>query len=324
MAPCSSHAPPSMLFSQRAIVLPSPLQRRLEAAAAGFFSAGGRLDFSHPPGEPALVGPDSTAWKIFKNPLTLMMGGIAAVILELAEPRVRAGVWEHTSFRRRPLERLQRTGLAAMMTVYGPRSQAEAMIAKVSAMHARIGGVTPEGLAYRADDPELLDWVQATASYGFLEAWAAWVAPLPQAERDRYYADGLTSARLYGARAAPASQAALEGLFDATLARLDGSPVLAEFLGMMRSVPLLPAPLAPLQAWLVTAAIELVPPAVARRIGLDGVPRLAGWQRRLLRSAARTADRIVLHAAPPAQSCRRLGLPPDYLYRPASSAVSRT
>ncbi|GIZ50415.1 oxygenase MpaB family protein [Noviherbaspirillum aridicola] len=312
-----------MLLPQRPIVLPAPLQRRLEAAAAGFFRGDGRFDFSRPAGEPALVGPDSTAWKIFKNPVTLMIGGIAAVILELAEPRVRAGVWEHTSFRRQPLQRLQRTGLAAMMTVYGPRSQAEAMIARVGAMHARIAGVTPEGQAYRADDPALLDWVQATASFGFIEAWAEWVAPLSRAERDRYYADGQASARLYGATSAPASQAALERLFDATVGQLGGSPVLAEFLGLMRSVPLVPPALAPLQSWMVAAAVELVPPAVAARIGLDGEARLAGWQRRLLQSAARAADRVVLHEAPPAQSCRRLGLPPDYLYRPRAPDASR-
>lgn len=305
-----------MPLTQRAITLPPPLQHRLEAAAAGFFNgAGGSYDFSRPPGEPALAAPDSVSWKIFKNPVTLMIGGIAAVILELAEPRVRAGVWEHTSFRRLPLQRLQRTALAAMMTVYGPRSQAEAMIGRINALHAKISGVTPEGLPYRANQPDLLDWVQATASYGFLEAWAAWVAPLTDDERDRYYADGLAAARLYGATGAPASQARQDRLFEGMRDRLGASPVLTEFLGLMRKAPVLPAALAPLQSWMVAAAIELVPPAIALRLDLGGEPRLSGWQRQLLRAAARAGDRIVLHRAPAAQSCRRLGLPADYLYR---------
>ena len=42
--------------------------------------------------------------------------------------------------------------LAAMITVYGPKSRAEAMIAGVGRMHARVEGVTPAGVAYRADD----------------------------------------------------------------------------------------------------------------------------------------------------------------------------
>ena len=41
--------------------------------------------------------------------------------MELAEPRVRSGVWEHTTFRVNPILRLRRTGLAAMVTIYGPR-----------------------------------------------------------------------------------------------------------------------------------------------------------------------------------------------------------
>jgi uncharacterized protein (DUF2236 family) len=59
---------------------------------------------------------------VFRNPLSLFVGGITAVLLELAEPRVRTGVWEHTAFRTQPQQRLQRTGLAAMVTVYAARS----------------------------------------------------------------------------------------------------------------------------------------------------------------------------------------------------------
>ena len=50
----------------------------------------------------------------------LVVGGIAAVILELAEPRVRTGVWEHTSFRRDPVTRMRRTGYAAIADEWIP------------------------------------------------------------------------------------------------------------------------------------------------------------------------------------------------------------
>jgi uncharacterized protein (DUF2236 family) len=77
------------------------------------------------------VPAESVSWRVFKNPLSLFIGGVAAVIMELAEPRVRTGVWEHTTFRVDPVRRLRRTGLAAMITVHGARSEAEAMIARV-------------------------------------------------------------------------------------------------------------------------------------------------------------------------------------------------
>jgi hypothetical protein len=44
-------------------------------------------DFLRPAGEAALVSPDSVSWRVFKNPLSLFIGGVAAVIMELAELR---------------------------------------------------------------------------------------------------------------------------------------------------------------------------------------------------------------------------------------------
>jgi uncharacterized protein (DUF2236 family) len=151
------------------ITLLPPFQDLLDAAARVLMGRDhwGDINFSQPAGEPALVSTDSISWRVFKNPLSLFVGGVSAVILELAEPRVRTGVWEHTNFRMNPVGRLQRTGLAAMVTVYGARGTAEAMIARVRRMHDRIAGTTPSGEVYSASDPELLNWVQGTAAYGF-------------------------------------------------------------------------------------------------------------------------------------------------------------
>src|SRR5574338_715532 len=125
--------------------LPAPLQARLEEAARGYFDAPGLkpFDFSKPAGAPALFAPTAVAWRVMKNPVALTIGGIAAVILELAEPRVRTGVWEHTTFRTDPVGRMKRTGMAAMLSVYGPADAARAMIAGIVRAHERIEGVTP-------------------------------------------------------------------------------------------------------------------------------------------------------------------------------------
>src|SRR5262249_36783353 len=155
------------------------------------------------------VPADSVSWRVFKNPLSLFIGGVAAVIMELAEPRVRTGVWEHTTFRLDPVRRLRRTGLAAMITVYSARS-----IARVRRMHDRIAGLTPAGKAYHANDPELLNWVQGTAAYGFLQAYHQYVGELSSLERNCYYAEGTQAASLYGA-SAPPSEGALEMRFEA-------------------------------------------------------------------------------------------------------------
>lgn len=297
------------------MTLAAPLKRRLEDAAQAYIRPEGApaFDFAAPPGEPALAAPDSISWQVFKNPVALFIGGITAVLLELAEPRVRSGVWDHTSFKTDPLPRLRRTGMAAMVTVYGARSRAERMIAGVGRMHERVAGVTSDGTPYRALDPELMDWVQATASFGFMEAYHAFVRPLDKAERDAFYAEAVPAARLYGAPGAPMSEAARKALFEAMRPKLERSDIVFEFLDIMRRTPALPGPLRPLQAMMIRAAVDILPQWARDLLGLRS--ELKGWERWLLAKAGAAADRMAIASAPPAQASVRMGLPADYLYR---------
>jgi uncharacterized protein (DUF2236 family) len=294
--------------------LPWPLQSGLEAATRALFDLDDQssADFLHPVGEAALVSPDSVSWRVFKNPLSLFVGGVAAVIMELAKPRARTGVWEHTTFRVDPIRRLRRTGLAAMVTIYGARGKAEAMIARVRRMHDRIAGSTPAGKPYRADDPDLLNWVQATAAYSFLQAYHAYVRPLSDLERDRYYAEGTLAASLYGA-SAPTSEAALEARFEELFYRLERSDILFEFLAIMRSAPIVPLPLRPVQPLLVRAAVAIIPHWLQTIVGLTD-HGLHTWEAGAVRQIGALADRLVLESNPAVQACRRLRLPANYLY----------
>ena len=304
---------------------PGPSPQRLPAVLTGWLDSRARelmqppdgpgVDFTQPPGEAALIPAESLSWRVFKNPVSLFIGGVTAVILELAEPGVRSGVWEHSSFRSDPVRRLQRTGLAAMVTVYGARSQAEAMIAGVVRAHGRVTGQTPAGQPYRANDPALLDWVQATATFGFAEAFHRYLRPLTEEEMDRLYAEALPAARLYGATGAPRSEAERRALFATVAARLEPSPIVFEFLDLMRHAPALPAALRPFQALLVRAAVEATPDWVRARLGLGPELGLRRWEYPLVRHACAAADRLLLPSAAPVRACLRLGLPADYLFR---------
>lgn len=293
------------------------VEARLDRAAKAYLEDGAlaRVDFTKPAGEAALSGPDSVSWRIFKNPVTLFIGGVTAVILELAEPRVRSGVWEHSSFRKDPVARLKRTGLAAMVTVYGARSQAEDMIARVNAIHDRVSGVTPAGTPYHASDPELLTWVQATAAFGFLEAYSTYAAPLTDADRNRYYAESSKAAALYGAAGAPRSLHEQQALFDAMTPKLEASEVIFEFLSIMKKAEAFPQPAQIAQHSLVRAAIDLTPRQIRHILGLGEQYGLRPFEGRIVRRMARRADRLILRSGPAAASCRRLGLPDDRLYR---------
>lgn len=297
--------------------IPGRLGAAVDAMARDMMQPEGMaVDFTLPAGEAALAAPGSISWQVFKNPVTLFVGGIAAVLLELAEPRVREGVWEHSSFRQDAMTRLQRTGLAAMVTVYGARGVAEKMIAGVVRMHGRVEGTTREGQPYRANDPDLLLWVQTTATFGFVGAWSMLVADLPDAAWDRAVAEAAPAARLYGVIDPPEDRAGMDRVFERFAPMLDANDVIMQFLQIMHDVEAFPAIARPLQRRLIKAAIALLPGDLRARIGLGGSEwHLSTLDRTIVTTAARVADRIVLPEAPPARACLRLGLPQDWLYR---------
>ena len=64
----------------RAFRLPLGLHGLIEASAQRYMQppAGPQIDFTQPPGEPALAPPDSVSWQVFRNPVSLFAGGVSA------------------------------------------------------------------------------------------------------------------------------------------------------------------------------------------------------------------------------------------------------
>lgn len=244
--------------------------------AGGPLGARDAPSYLEPAGDPGIYGPDSVAWRVHANLVALAVGGLAAVILELAEPRVRTGVWEHSNFRTDPLGRMQRTAQAAMLTTFGPTAAAEARIARINRLHVRVFGLTPEGQAYCATDPELLAWVHLTAGYGFLNAYLRYVDPhLSRADQDRYYAEGARVGLAFGVVDPPVSVAAVQMRIQAMRPHLRPHPIIGEFLRIVSAT----SPLGPLgqpfQPLLVQAAIDLLPPSLRRDLQLPERPLAA-------------------------------------------------
>jgi uncharacterized protein (DUF2236 family) len=275
-----------------------------------------KVDFLHPAGAPALYAPDSLAWRIFKNPVSLFIGGITAVLLELGEERVRSGVWNHSIFPTDPLTRMRRTGLVTYVSVYAPVPVAEKLIGAVVRMHERVEGRTPRGTPYRANEPELLNWVQCTASYGFMEAYAMFCLPLTDEQRDQHYAESQASARLFLATGAPRSLREQREQFEAMRPQLEPHPIVFEFLDIVNRAPALPWPLRPMQSMMIRAGIAVLPQWVIGRLELDGEQwQLKSWERRLLQRLGAWLERVPIPMSPPVMACRRMGLPAGYLYR---------
>ena len=282
---------------------------------------GWKIDFCRPAGEAALLHPASVQWRIYKNPLALAVGGVAAVLLEFADPRIRSGVWDHSTYKVDPIGRSRRTGVAAMVGVYGPQSAARRVIAGVTNMHARVSGATPGGQAYEALDPELLGWVSATAAYGFLTAYDRFVAPVSPADMERYYREGHAVARLYGVQTSPGSTADFLRLMNRFSERFEAHPIIEEFLGIIQSGRALPSAPKFLHRALARAAVSLLPPMVRTKLQLGERYDLTVGDRVALRVVGALAERKVDPASPACQASLRLGLPGDFLYRkPADQA----
>lgn len=276
---------------------------------------GWKIDYTEPRGEPAFSEPDSMAWRIYKNPIALAVGGVCAVLLEFADARIRSGVWDHSVFKVDPIGRSQRTGTAAMLGVYGPKTAARRVIQGVTNMHARVEGTTPSGEHYKALDVELLDWVSATAGYGFMMAYHRFVTPLSDVELEQAFNEGEEVVRLYGVETPIRSFDDFYAMMNKLLPRFEPHEINTEFLDIMKSGRAAPQIPKALHRAIVNAAVDILPPEVRDRLELGPEYDLT-WRGRLaVRIMGKLAEWIPDKNSPAAQACERLGLPRTFLWK---------
>jgi uncharacterized protein (DUF2236 family) len=240
----------------------------------------------------SLFGPQSVVWRVHGDVTTMMVGGVAALLLQMLHPAVLAGVWDHSTFRGDMLGRLRRTARFIAMTTYGSAAEAQEIIDKVRDVHTRVKGVLPDGTPYAADDPHLLAWVHVTEAVSFLDAWIRYAEPnMSMADQDRYFADFARIAEALGADRIPRRRA------DANVFIAEMRPELLvdartrEVARMVLDQPAPSAAVRPFQALTFGAAVDLLPdwartmhglssaglatPAV--RIGTRGVASTLRW-----------------------------------------------
>ncbi len=153
-------------------------------------------------GQP-LFSPSSVFWRVNRE-LASGLAGPRAVLMQIAHPLVAAGVAEHSQFRRHRFARLYRTSAAAAAITFGSRELALRVIRSINRKHQQVhgmlrgqAGVFPPGTPYDANDPELKLWVLSTITDSTLLVYDLFVSPLSNPERDEYYRDSLTVAKLF-------------------------------------------------------------------------------------------------------------------------------
>ena len=213
----------------------------------------------------------SVAWRVHGDVTTMMVGGIAALLLQMLHPAARAGVWDHSNFRRDMIGRLRRTARFIAVTTYGSKADAAAAIARVRQIHEHVSGTVPGGASYSAEAPRLLAWVHVAGALPFLDAWIRFGEPLmSRADQDRYFADVAPVAEALGADPVPRTRAEAEALIAEFRAELAADTRSAEIARIVLNPPGARLRDLPVQTLLTRAAIDLLPDWARRMHGLSG------------------------------------------------------
>ncbi|MBP0443768.1 DUF2236 domain-containing protein [Roseomonas sp. SSH11] len=216
-----------------------------------------------------LFGPASVAWRVHGDVATMMVGGVAGLLLQMLHPAVLAGVWDHSNFRADMHGRLRRTARFIALTTYGGREEAEAVIARVRGIHDRVRGTLPEGTPYSANDPALLAWVHVTEAVSFLDAWIRYAEPrMSRADQDRYFAEMARMGEALGADPVPRNRAEAERLIAAMRPALRCDSRTREVARLVLGQKALNAATEPLQVLTLQAGVELLPDWARRMHGL--------------------------------------------------------
>ena len=174
---------------------------------------------------------------------SMFVGGLRALLLQSLHPLAMAGVAEHSDYRGDPWGRLQRTSTFLAVTTFGTADDAQRAVDRVRGIHRRVHGTAPDGRAYRADDPHLLEWVHIAEVDSFLTAYQRYgAAPLDRAGRDAYVADTARVAAALGVVDPPRTEAELRQRLTAFRPELHGTDAArdaARFLLLTPPLPLL-------------------------------------------------------------------------------------
>jgi uncharacterized protein (DUF2236 family) len=241
-----------------------------------------------------MFGPGSMMWTINRESV-LLIGGRAALLMQLAHPLVAAGVADHSDFRSDPTQRLQRTLDSMLGITFGDRTTAEAIAARVRSVHARVQGSAPDGRRYSARDPRLLLWVYSTLVDSSLRVYEACVSALSDEDRARYYDESKAVARLFQI---PEEHipAGVEDMRASMRERMASGEVAVTPLARDLAAPVInPLPLVPQR---LARSADFVTPALLPRPIREGYGLRTGPPSKLVLALGRGGSRLIVPRLP--------------------------
>ncbi|GAB4582010.1 MAG: oxygenase MpaB family protein [Anaerolineales bacterium] len=176
-------------------------------------------------------GPQTLVWQVNRERINYL-GGLRAILMQLAHPAVAQGVADHSHFQQDPLGRFVRTMSVVQDILFGPADVAVKAATRVYVRHARVRGILVQPASfdcaghepvqessslplhsgccneahsekqlhqeYHALDPDLLLWVYATLIDSLMFIHDEILPPLGDEKWERLYQEGRPFAYLFG------------------------------------------------------------------------------------------------------------------------------
>jgi uncharacterized protein (DUF2236 family) len=248
----------------------SPVRRALVRQIRATFNDQSKGEKPVPASPDALFPMGSVVRRVHGDVTSMMVGGIAALLTQMLHPKALAGVWDHSDVDADMLGRLRRTARFIATTTYAHRDSALAAIANVKAIHEQVSGTAPDGSEYRATDPRLLAWVHVAGAINFLDGWRRYAEPaMSSADQDSYFAEYGEIARMLDADPVPRTRREAERLIEEFRHELSADERTQTFCDLVLKVPARSAAEIPIQALLMNAAVDLMPPFAREMHGLS-------------------------------------------------------
>jgi uncharacterized protein (DUF2236 family) len=231
--------------------------------------------FGGPPGDPGLIGPDSMSWEINGDIASVVLGGLGAIVMEILHPSVMAGVQDLSSYQEQPERRGKTTFGYVVTTTFANTQAATRLINAVKRMHSRVEGTRPDGIPYRALDPELIGWVHTCIPWAIMTAYERYNRPLGDEQKDRYLAEQALIGRMGGAGEIPETVAELRDYIEEMRPKLAVTQQTLQFFEFLMTMPFgvpLPGPLSrAAHRFQAEAGMSLMPAWARRMTGFDSL-----------------------------------------------------
>jgi uncharacterized protein (DUF2236 family) len=230
------------------------------------------------------------SWDVLRRPVFLL-GGMRALLLQISEPSVAAGVAEHSDFADRVFDRMRHTVEVMVEVGLGDSTEAQRAVVEMNQAHRGVCGTMPDGSPYDAAQPELRLWVLATLIDTVLVVEATYVGEFQDEDRARYYRESLEVARVLEVGDAPQSLDEFHGYMTERFDRLaitDHARQIAHHVLHPR------LGWAPQWVWAPLRVItaDLLPVRLRKGYGLSLSPRQATWLDRFQAMTRATLPRM--------------------------------